>query len=91
MVDATWLAGAIQTVDEGIADKMVDGKTAVYRVGDITRVDMRAEDAAALVGENWLTMAMHAVQQGVADKLIKENVAVYRIKNIIRVDIKPEK
>lgn len=43
MIDVNWLQKAINTIAEGIADKLTKGNITVYRVKNIIRVDIKED------------------------------------------------
>lgn len=43
IMDIIWLQKAIQTIRNGIADKLTKNNVAVYRVKNIIRVDIKEE------------------------------------------------
>lgn len=41
-MNATWIVEAVETIKNGIADKVVKDDVTVYKVGSIIRVDIKA-------------------------------------------------
>lgn len=43
-MDTTWLKKAIETISNGIADKLCKDNVTVYRVKNIIRIDIKQEE-----------------------------------------------